>query len=232
MTPREPSAERRRDRLPPDAASLVRLSAALAAGDDADVTAELRHAADRNDPRGVEEAIVQSCLSLGFPAALEAAATWRRVRGEQAPADDDPLAEAGRGRERAQRGTKLCRAIYGSAYEDLRRNVAAASPALDRLMVETGYGRVLGRPGLDRVRRELCLVAVLAVQGRDPQLHSHLRGALRVGASPDWVEEALEIGLERCPEETAERLRRLWREVAEHRSRNEGDSRSVSDSVH
>lgn len=214
--------------LPPEAASLVRLSAALAAGDDADIGAELRHAAERHDPRAVEEAIVQSCLFLGFPAALEAAATWRRIRGGDAARDDDPLADAGRGRERADRGAQLCRAIYGSAYEELRRNVAAASPALDRLMVETGYGRVLGRPGLDRVRRELCLVAVLTVQGRDSQLHSHLRGALRVGAAPEWVEEALEIGLERCPDDTEQRLRRLWREVAERNARNEEKTRSVS----
>lgn len=226
-SPADAPAERSNG-LPPDAASIVRLSAALAADDGTDVRAELHHAAERYDPRAVEEAIVQSCLFLGFPAALDTAATWRRIRGDEAVRDDDPLADADRGRERAERGAELCRAIYGSAYEELRRNVAAASPALDRLMVETGYGRVLGRPGLDRVRRELCLVAVLTVQGRDPQLHSHLRGALRVGAPPEWVEEALEIGLERCPDDTRQRLRRLWREVAERNARNDEKPRSVS----
>lgn len=224
MSPSTASPAEGPERLPPDAASLVRLSAALAAGDDDGVEAELRHAAAHYDPRGVEEAIVQSCLFLGFPAALDAAALWRGIRRDHAAPDSDPLAEAGRGRERAERGERLCRAIYGSAYDDLRGNVAASSPALDRLMVETGYGRVLGRPGLDRGRRELCLVAVLAVQGRDPQLHSHLRGALRVGAPPGWVAEALEIGLQRCPETAKERLRGLWRAVLERRERNEGDT--------
>lgn len=224
MSPRVGSSGERPGRLPPDAASLVRLSAALAAGSEDDVEVELRHAAEHCDPRGVEEAIVQSCLFLGFPAALEAAAVWREIRGDVAMPDADPLAEAGRGRQRAERGEELCRAIYGSAYDDLRSNVAAASPALDRLMVETGYGRVLGRPGLDRVRRELCLVAVLAVQGRDPQLHSHLRGALRVGASTDWVEESLEIGLRRCREDVRVRLRKLWWDVRERSERHEGDT--------
>ncbi|MFW6080263.1 MAG: carboxymuconolactone decarboxylase family protein [Gemmatimonadota bacterium] len=212
--------------LPPDAAALVRLSAALAAGDEADVAAELRRAAEGHDPRGVEETIVQSCLFLGFPAALEAAAAWRRIRDGPATVDDDPLAAAELGRERAERGAALCRAIYGPAYEELRRNVASASPALDRLMVETGYGRVLGRPGLDRVRRELCLVAVLAVQGRDPQLHSHLRGALRLGAPAGWVEEALEIGLQRGSATANERFRRLWREVVERRNEVETEDTS------
>ena len=227
MTPGGTSRAERPTRLPSDAANLVRLSAALAAGDEAAVAAELRQAAERHDPRAVEEAIVQSCLFLGFPAALEAAAAWRGIRGEEPVADGDPLADAGRGRERAERGRELCRAVYGSAYEELRRNVASASPALDRLMVETGYGRVLGRPGLDAARRELCLVAVLAVQGRDPQLHSHLRGALRVGAPPAWVEEALEIGLEHVGPAPRDRLRSLWRQVAERR--NEVEPRSSSE---
>lgn len=227
MTQGDPSSAERPARLPPDAANLVRLSAALAAGDEEAVATQLRQAAERHDPRAVEEAIVQSCLFLGFPAALEAAAAWRRIRGGEPVADGDPLSEADRGRERAERGRELCRAIYGSAYEELRRNVASASPALDRLMVETGYGRVLGRPGLDAARRELCLVAVLAVQGRDPQLHSHLRGALRVGAPPAWVEEALEIGLEQAGPTPRTRLRRLWRQVAERR--NEVVPRSSSE---
>lgn len=202
------------DALPADVACLVRLSAALADGDERDVEAELRVAAREARAAEVDEAILQSCLFLGFPAALEAAAAWRAVRGP-APADDDPLASAERAPERAERGARLCRAVYGSAYEALRRNVAEANPALDRLMVETGYGAVLGRPGLDTIRRELCLVAVLAAQARDRQLHSHLRGALRTGAPAGWARAALEIGLARAPEGDRARLRSLWREIVE-----------------
>jgi len=203
-------------RLPDDAACLVRLSAALAAGADEAVGAQLRHAAQALDPVQVDEAVLQSCLFLGFPAALEAAAEWRSLRGEP-PDDADPLSSPDREAQRRVRGERLCREIYGSAYDMLRGNVADASPALDRLMVEVGYGSVLGRPGLDPIRRELCLVAVLAVQGRDRQLHSHLRGALRLGAPPKWVNAALELGLERAPGPARDRLRRLWEGVQERR---------------
>lgn len=202
--------------LPADAACLVRLSAALAAGADDMVRAELRQASREVDPVEVDEAVLQSCLFLGFPAALEAAAEWRLFR-EGSPEDDDPLALPDREAERQARGESMCREIYGSAYEALRRNVADASPALDRLMVDVGYGAVLGRPGLDPIRRELCLVAVLAVQGRDRQLHSHLRGALRMGAPPDWVSAALDIGLEQAPPAAPGRLRQLWSEILERR---------------
>ena len=209
--------------LPADVACLVRLSAALAAGAGLEVEAALQEASVELEPRQVDEAIVQSCLFLGFPAALEAAAAWRGIRGA-APADEDPLAPAARAPERAERGEQLCRAVYGSAYEALRRNVADASPVLDRLMVETGYGAVLARPGLDPALRELCLVAVLAVQARDRQLYSHLRGALRTGASPGWVGAALEIGLGWAPEAARDRLRRLWNEILERSEVSERDS--------
>ena len=210
--------------LPPAAACLVRLSAALAAEAASDVEAELRRAADGEaEPEMVDEAILQSCLFLGFPAALDAAAAWRRLR-RGAPADDDPLAATGRAAERAERGEWLCRRVYGNAYPALRRSVADASPALDRLMVEIGYGTVLSRPGLDATWRELCLVAVLAVQVRERQLYSHLRGALRTGAAPGWVEAALEIGLDRAPHGARERLRGVWSEVLERSDVSERES--------
>ena len=203
----------------------MRLSAALAAGADEVVRAQLRHAARELDPAEVDEAVLQSCLFLGFPAALEAAAEWRSFR-DSPPEDGDPLAAADREADRRDRGERMCRKIYGSAYEALRRNVADASPALDRLMVDFGYGAVLGRPGLAPIRRELCLVAVLAVQGRDRQLHSHLRGALRMGAPPDWVSTALELGLEQAPGAAHGRFRQLWREVRERRDTTGDGERS------
>lgn len=223
MTPGDPG--RSDEGLPADAACLVRLSAALAAGADEVVREQLRHAARGVDPVEVDEAVLQSCLFLGFPAALEAAAEWRSLR-DGSPDDGDPLALAGREAERRARGERMCRNIYGSAYDALRRNVADANPALDRLMVDVGYGAVLGRPGLDPIRRELCLVAVLAVQGRDRQLHSHLRGALRMGAPPDWVAAALELGLEQAPGAAHDRLRQLWREVRGRRETTGDGARS------
>jgi alkylhydroperoxidase/carboxymuconolactone decarboxylase family protein YurZ len=45
-----------------------------------------------------------------------------------------------------------------------------------------GYGKVLSRPGLDVIDRELAIVACLMIEHRPAQLHSHIRGALNVGA--------------------------------------------------
>jgi 4-carboxymuconolactone decarboxylase len=58
-------------------------------------------------------------------------------------------------------------------------------------MIVEGYGKVLGRPGLDLARRELCIVAACAASGQNRQLHSHLLGALNAGASAAHVGAAL-----------------------------------------
>jgi 4-carboxymuconolactone decarboxylase len=55
------------------------------------------------------------------------------------------------------------------------------------------YGKVIGRPGLDLKRRELCTVAAVAVLGTAQQLHSHLRGSLNTGATHAEVEAVLAV---------------------------------------
>ena len=89
-------------------------------------------------------------------------------------------------------------------YERLRQNVRRLHPALDAWMVVEGYGKVLGRSGLDLPRRELCIVAACAASGQDRQLHSHLHGALNVGVSPDALRETVDALL---PALGAERVR-------------------------
>ena len=59
-------------------------------------------------------------------------------------------------------------------------------------MITEGYGKVLGRPGLDLPRRELCIVAACAATGQDRQLHSHLHGALNVGVSLAALQQTID----------------------------------------
>lgn len=214
--------------LDPQTRLLAAISAALARGDEPALARTLREAADGGaDPRAVEEALLQSYLFLGFPAALAALALWRETLGGPA-VEDDPLARPSGTEAWRERGERVCRVVYGRAYEGLRRNVVRAHPAMDRWMIEEGYGKVLGRPGLALRERELCIVAVLAGSGREPQLHSHLRGALHAGAGIAEVDEALEIGLEGREAGPARRARELWgrvREAAERRGAGETDVR-------
>ncbi|MFB6368206.1 MAG: hypothetical protein ABEJ00_01120, partial [Gemmatimonadota bacterium] len=60
-------------------AALVELSAGLADGREG-LEPLLRRAAREAGPEAVEEAILQSHLFLGFPAALRGLRAWRRLR--------------------------------------------------------------------------------------------------------------------------------------------------------
>jgi len=200
--------------LEPAARLLVEISAALAARDPGALDEAFGAAAGGAcDPLSVEEALLQSYLFLGYPAALTALAGWRAVAGPQ-PAEIDDLATPERVAEWTGRGESVCRRVYGRAYDQLRANVERAHRAMDRWMVTEGYGKVLGRPGLELRVRELCIVAILAVTGWEPQLHSHLRGAMHAGARPSEVEEALEVGLRYAGERPAAAARKLWERVA------------------
>lgn len=185
---------------------LVRLSAALRSGGEA-----LRQAMVDALPlpsAEVEEAILQSYLFLGYPAALNGFGLWREVSGREAPppAPDDPLSWADRGEE-------VCRSVYGGSYPALRENIRSLNPDMEGWMVEEGYGKVLGRPGLPLPVRELCIVGLLAVQRAPRQLHSHLRGALNTGAGVEVVEAALAaVAGYQTPELRAEGLE-VWARV-------------------
>ena len=191
--------------------TLIRLSAAVAAGGKVSRNEAMRAAAQLASPLAVEEALLQTYLFLGFPAALTALSEWREVSRVR-PAPETEAADLAAWNER---GEEVCRTVYGPAYEKLRGNVRRVHPAMDEWMIREGYGKVLARPGLDLATRELCIVAVLSVTGWEPQLHSHLRGALHAGCSPARVEEAMETGLELSADPSwPERARSLWKRVA------------------
>lgn len=168
--------------LSADVAALVRLSARISAGTEADVRTGCQEALDADTPTAwVEEAILQAYLFAGFPRALNAAREWRKVSGIAAPAHED-LPAPDLERWRAQ-GEQTCATVYGKFYDRLRQNIVQLHPALDDWMIVEGYGKILSRPGLELRLRELCIVAACVATGQDRQLHSHLHGALNAGAA-------------------------------------------------
>lgn len=166
------------------------LSAELSTGGEAQWRAALEAARGTCLATAIEEAILQAYLFVGFPVVLNAMKVWRELGGVPDGHPDGDL------ESRRVAGVALCRRVYGRAYDRLRDHVKALHPDLDRWMLEEGYGKTLSRPGLGPVARELCVVGLLAAAEHLPQLRSHLRGALNVGADIQAVEEALEAGLQ------------------------------------
>jgi len=177
--------------LPPEIAALVRFSARVASGTEAEVRMACQEVLDADTPTPwVEEAVLQAYLFAGFPRALNAAREWRRVSGVAAPAHEDlPAPDLWRWR---MQGEQTCETVYGKFYEKLRENIVHLHPALDEWMIVEGYGKILSRPGLELRLRELCIVAACVATGQDRQLHSHLHGALNAGATPDEVAGTLD----------------------------------------
>ena len=201
--------------LTPAEAALVEVSAALSGRSPSSIHAALRSARDVADPVAVEEALLQSYLFLGYPAALNGLAAWREISGLAAPEalEARPSLAAW-----SERGAGVCRTVYGGQYERLKANVRRLQPEMERWMIVEGYGKVLARPGLALELRELCIVALLTVQDVPRQLYSHLRGALNAGSTPERVEAALAIAGGFAPETAAERAGTVWREVRDRSS--------------
>jgi len=198
-------------------AALVRVAAAVARGNPPELKARLAAARDARVPGlGIEELLLQSMLVVGYPLALVAFGAWRAVGG---PA---PVEGEGDGAEDlahadweswTARGAAVCRAVYGRAYHKLLVNLRALHPALEDLVVVDAYGKVIGRPGLDLKRRELCTVATTAVLGTAEQLHSHLRGALNTGASGAEIDAVLGVIDGDLDSEKRETAREQWEDV-------------------
>ena len=199
-------------------AALVRQSARITAGSEAEIRAGFAEcAAAKVSQRWQEELVLQSYLFAGFPRALNAAREWRRSQALEGPqgqtGQTGATGQAGQAAERRssqsfvqgphegyadvfdwrERGEETCATVYGAFYEKLRGNIHALSPALDEWMIVEGYGKVLSRAGLDLGRRELCIIAACAAGGQDRQLHSHLHGALNAGVSPEVVRATLGV---------------------------------------
>lgn len=184
---------RRRGRSGPGAGlrALLRFAVAGARGETPVVRrAVLAARAARVPRRALEETGLMLVLYAGYPAALETL----RVANQVWPGRARRSREGDLQRWR-RRGMALCRRTYGPVYPRLMRAVRGLHPDLAAWMVDTGYGRVLSRPGLSARARELITVAVLAATGRERQLVSHLLGAARVGATGADLRRALQAGV-------------------------------------
>ncbi|MHC4499693.1 MAG: carboxymuconolactone decarboxylase family protein [Planctomycetota bacterium] len=133
------------------------------------------------------EAVLQSYLFLGFPRMLMAAECLSRTAPVRPSPDGCEPVNADEFQAWSDRGVKLCKKVYGTNYDMLKERVEGIAPEIFQWMILEGYGKVLSRPGLDSVSRELSSVACLMVENRSSQLYAHMRGAINVGASEELL---------------------------------------------
>ncbi len=131
------------------------------------------------------EVALQSHLFCGFPRTLAALDVLRdagmtlKDPGLDAPAEGQ--------------GAELFDKIYGDGAERVRTHLNDLSPDFAHWIAGHAYQTVLARPGLHPAEREMLAVVALAATGHDRQLASHVRGAVRCGASPEAVCQVIDL---------------------------------------
>ncbi len=171
------------------------LSAIIAIGEQERVLSILQYLHKRDfDYKAIYEIILQSYLFLGFPRMIEATIAFNEIYGDSNGAFEKEfnLVTQEESSRWFENGIKLCKQVYGKNYERLKARFLSISPEMFRWMVIEGYGKVLTRPGLSSVERELAEVAALIVDQRERQLVSHIIGSLNVGASIKLIKQVNE----------------------------------------
>ena len=202
--------------LDPKTIALIRVALAIALGDEAKARQRMIAARAAGVPDAwIDEILLQSFLNVGYPLALMAFAVWREVAG---PVQDpgEPVAH-GMWEEWTRRGAETCGAVYGRTFHKLMQNLKGLHPALEALVLVDAYGKVIGRPGLDLRRRELCTLAAVATLTTPKQLHAHLRGALNTGSTKEDVDAVLAVVEQDID---AARALKVWEVWADVRGRN------------
>ena len=93
--------------------------------------------------------------------------------------------------EMYQKGLAKHRQLFGQDPAARLENIEALHPDVAELLVETLYGAILTRPGLEPKVRQLCTISALTATGKAPQLKAHVKAALRLGAGREEIMEVL-----------------------------------------
>lgn len=81
--------------------------------------------------------------------------------------------------------------IFGSQEDRILERLAALDPDLMAYIRDFAYDTIYERPALDLKTKELLACALLTSLGSPSELKTHLRGAMRAGASEQEVRETL-----------------------------------------
>jgi 4-carboxymuconolactone decarboxylase len=88
------------------------------------------------------------------------------------------------------RGLEIRRAVLGADYVD--KSIAGAdefSRPMQELVTEYCWGKVWGRPGLDRRTRSFLNLAMITALNRPHELKLHVKGAIRNGVTKEEITE-------------------------------------------
>jgi len=190
---------------PPHFRSLLRLSVAIVLGDWQHLR-ELRRGADPD--RSWREAVLQTHLFAGFPRLVEAFGVLEEAGGLGTP-DPGELAPTRTEAEDIEAGFGFFQSVYGHRAPRVRSMLEGFHPDWGRWVLGHAYGRVLTRPGISAAHRELLAVVCLAALDQSRQLAGHARGAIRCGARPAELDDAVDAVADLLDADVLRRTRKV-----------------------
>ena len=91
-----------------------------------------------------------------------------------------------------EEGMRMRRSILGDEHVDrAEANKTSFDADFQQFLVETAWGAVWPRPGLDVRSRHLITIAMLAALGKEHELGMHIRATQNTGVTQDEVKETL-----------------------------------------
>jgi 4-carboxymuconolactone decarboxylase len=94
--------------------------------------------------------------------------------------------------ERLRLGENKIREILDQTGDQVRRNLADVAPDLATFVLEVIYGEIYQGAALDARSRQIATVAALAALGNaQPQLRTHIAGALNCGCTRGEIVEIM-----------------------------------------
>lgn len=91
-----------------------------------------------------------------------------------------------------EQGMEVRRSVLGEAHvEQAEYNKTAFDADFQAYIVESVWGTVWTRPGLDKKTRHLLTIAMLAALGKEHELALHIRATQNTGVTRDEVKEVL-----------------------------------------
>lgn len=94
--------------------------------------------------------------------------------------------------DRYTKGLHVMGTVLGDNGKEALEKIKQISPEMARLYVEVPFTDIYSRGILDHKTRELIAVAALTcLGGAEPQLETHILGAINVGCKQDEIKEAI-----------------------------------------
>ncbi|MBU0754305.1 MAG: carboxymuconolactone decarboxylase family protein [Planctomycetes bacterium] len=162
----------------------------------------------------IREIMLQGYPFCGFPRTINSFAVLHRCLKERGltPEEMSPLPLDDRTpKELDSMGLDLFRQIYQYNHFEVLNTLKNDHPELPRWILRDVYGKVLTRPAVDPKTRELAAAAALTVLEVYPQLLSHIKGGLNLGADPREVREVIDQMAAFCPQNSVRKALRILR---------------------